>query len=165
MTNTPSAWTSTTVGKRVVHRCTSVAATADKDCWTLKTPDSLDTSKAWTLGLMFSATIDTGQVVVVDLWVGHDTSFALSGDDSTVAATAGTGGFYKQLIDDAVLAVTPVMYFWQMDPNLAVADVVTVAAINTGLKVKIPVAPYYIFNIDGATTFSAAATCTWVIIQ
>ena len=51
-----------------------------------------------------------------------------------------------------------------MDPELAVADVVTVSAIGTGLKVKIPNAPYYAFNLNGASTL-AAVTGTWKIIQ
>ena len=51
-----------------------------------------------------------------------------------------------------------------MDPDLAVADVVTVAAITTGLKVKIPKAPYYAFNCDGGGTLNAT-TATWRIVQ
>lgn len=163
-----TGWTVTTVGTGknacMVATQTVTPATSDTDAYTLKTPAQLDPTRPWTLGLSFSETIDTGQVVVIDLWVGYNDSFALSGQGGSVVAT-GLGANYKQIMDDAISAVGANMYVWQMDPNLAVADVVTLAAIAGGLKVKTPIAPYYAFNVDGASTFSAAAVCTWVIIQ
>lgn len=166
MALTQSAWTVSSLGegekKTLVASCTVTATTAENDAYTLKTPTQLDPRKPWILGLVTSATPD-GQALPVDLWVGYSDSFALSGDGANVVAT-GTGAKYKQIMDDVVLAVTPLMYVWQMDPDLAVADVVTVAAIATGLKIKVPVAPYYAFNLNGGSTL-AAATATWVIIQ
>lgn len=166
MALTQSAWTVSTLGegekKTLVATCTVLPTTSENDAYTLKTPDALNPKKPWILGLVCAATPD-GSALPVDLWVGYSSNFALSGDGASVAAT-GTGAKYKQIMDDVVLAVSPLMYVWQMDPNLAVADVVTVAAIATGLKVKVPVAPYYAFNLNGASTL-AATTATWVIIQ
>lgn len=165
MALTQSAWTVSTLGegakKTLVASCTVTATTAENDAYTVKTPDALDPTKPWILGLKFAATPD-GSALPVDLYIGYDSSFAISGDAGTVSATGGAK--YKQIMDDVVLAVSPLMYVWQMDPNLAVADVVTVAAIATGLKIKVPVAPYYAFNLNGASTL-AATTATWVIIQ
>lgn len=166
MALTQSAWTVSTLGegekKTLVATCTVQQTTSENDAYTLKTPDALNPKKPWILGLVTSATPD-GEALPVDLWVGYSNSFALSGNNTSVSAS-GTGAKYKQIMDDVVLAVSPLMYVWQMDPNLAVADVVTVAAIATGLKVKVPVAPYYAFNLNGNNTLNAA-TSTWVIIQ
>jgi hypothetical protein len=86
----------------------------------------------------------------------------LSGDAGTVAAADGSN--YKVIYDDVVLAVSPLEYSFAFDPLQQVADVVTVAAIATGNKVKIPVAPYYAFNLDGGSTL-AAVTHTFRIVQ
>ena len=55
-------------------------------------------------------------------------------------------------------------YSWIFDPELPVANVVTVAAIANGLKVRTPIAPYYAFNLDGGGTLNAT-TITWTIFQ
>ena len=162
MALTQSAWTETFVNGLYKATCTVAATTAENDAYTLKTPANLDPNYAWTLFYSASATPD-GQALPLDLWVGYVDTFALSGDGANVVATA-TGSNYKSIMDDVVLAVTPITYSWQMDPDLAVADVVTVAAIATGLKVKVPVAPYYAFNLDGGSTL-AAATHTFTITQ
>jgi hypothetical protein len=162
MALTQSDWTPKTVNGKATWQCTVTATTAENDAYTKATPAGLDPTKPWTLFLSTSATPD-GQALPVDLWIGFKDSFALSGDGANVVAT-GTGSNYKQILDDCVLAVTPIAYSWQMDPDLAVADVVTVGAIATGLKIKVPVAPYYAFNLDGGSTL-AAVTHTWTIVQ
>lgn len=166
MALTQGAWTVSTLGegakKTLIASCTVTATTAENDAYTLKTPAQLNPTKPWMLGLVCAATPD-GQALPVDLWVGYSDSFALSGDGASVVAT-GTGAKFKQIMDDVVLAVSPLMYVWNMVPNLAVADVVTVAAIATGLKISVPVAPYYAFNLNGGSTL-AATTATWVIFQ
>lgn len=167
MALTQSAWTHKTVKKKGnstmqnTFTCTVAATTAENDAYTLKTPKELDSSKPWTLFLKFAATPD-GAALPLDLWVGYDDDFILSGDGATVAATSGAK--FKQVFDDVVLAVDTLIYTFLFDPDLAVADVVTVAAIATGPKVKIPVAPYYAFNANGASTL-AATTATYVIVQ
>ena len=165
MALTQSAWTpvSSDVG-RAVWECTVLATTAENDAYTLKTPAGLDPTKPWTVFYSTSATPD-GQALPLDIWVGFNDSFALSGDGANVVATPTLyGGKFKQILDDGVLAVTPLVYSILLDPNLAVADVVTAAAIATGLKVKVPVAPYYAFNANGGSTL-AAQTHYWKIVQ
>lgn len=163
MALTQSAWTVSTVGKSVLKAtCTVTATTAENDAYTLKTPKELDVRRPWTLFLVTSATPD-GQALPVDIWAGYADNFALSGDGANVVAT-GTGAKYKQIIENAVTAVTPLAFAFHFDPNQEVADVVTVAAIDTGLKVKIPVAPYYAFNLNGGSTLNAH-TATWTIVQ
>ena len=161
MALTQSAWTKSTVNDRFVAICTVTATTSESDAYTLKTPVGLDTTKPFTLGLQCSTAPDNG-AVTVDLWAGYSDNFALSGDAANVVAT-GTGGKAKQLLDTAIAAVTPLIYWFRLDPYLGVADVVTAAAIDTGLKVEIPIAPYYAFNLNGGTLI--AHTATWIIIQ
>lgn len=163
---TQSAWTVSTLGegakKTLVCSCTVLPATDRTDAFTLKTPTALDPRKPWLLGLTFSGTPD-GQALPVDLWIGTGDTAALSGDGSTTLVATKCAE-YKSIMDDCRTAVSGLMFTWLMDPNLAVADVVTVAAIATGLKIKTPIAPYYIFNLDGGSTL-AAETATWTIIQ
>jgi hypothetical protein len=161
MALTQGAWTSKTVNGALVSSCTVTATTAENDAYTLKTPKELDTSRPFLLSVVYSATPD-GQATPFDIWVGYGDDFALTGNDSTVAATSGAK--YKQIFDDTVLAVTPLVYTFAIDPYLPVADVVTVAAIATGPKVKVPVAPYYAFNLNGGSTLNAH-TATFTIVQ
>ena len=154
MALTQGAWTVNSVNGKTIMECTVVSTTAENDAYTLKTPKELDGSKPWMLFYAASGTPD-GSALPLDVWVGFKSDFALSGDGATVAATSGSN--YKQIMDDVVLAVSPAYYCWQIDPNLAVADVVTAAAIATGLKVKLPAAPYYAFNLDGASTLAAVS--------
>lgn len=160
MALTQSAWTNSTVNGRFTSTCTVTATTAESDAYTLKTPKELNPMKPWTLIATTSAAPD-GAALPVDIWCGKAETFAISGDDATVAAT---GGFlYKQILDDHDYTAAST-FAWLMDPFLPVADVVTKAAAGSGLKVKIPIAPYYAFNLDGGSTLNAH-TCTWTIIQ
>ena len=161
MALTQGSWTEETVNGYKVLTNVVTATTSENDAYTLKTPKSLDTSKPWYLALTFSGTPD-GSALPVEIWTGFSDDFAISGDAGSITAT--DGGKFIQIFDDCVLAVSGLNYFWLMDPNLAVADVVTVAAVATGLKVKIPEAPYYAFNLNGASTL-AAVSGTWKIIQ
>lgn len=161
MALTQSAWTEKTANRQYVATCTVAATTAENDAYTLKTPAGLDPTKPFTVALVTSATPD-GQALPVDIWLGWGDNFVLAGNDTTVAAT--NGAKFKQIFDDAVLAVTPLVYTFLIDPGLPVADVVTVAAIATGPKVRVPSAPYYAFNLNGGSTLNAH-TATWTIIQ
>lgn len=162
MALTQSAWTvkSAKSNKLMVASCTVTATTSENDAYTLKTPKELDPSKPWTLIVKTSAASD-GAALPLDLWVGYSDSFVLSGNDSTVAATDGVN--FKNITDDIGYSAASSACFY-FDPNQQVADVVTIAAIATGYKVKVPIAPYYAFNLDGGSTL-LAHTATYIIIQ
>lgn len=162
MALTQSNWSEDYVGDLYVATCTVVCTTAENDAYTKKTPANLDPTKPFTLFYFASATPD-GVALPLDLWIGFNSSFALTGDGGTVGAGAN-GANWKTIMDDVVLAVTPVVYAWNLDPSLAVADVVTVGAIASGLKAKVPVVPYFAFNLDGGSTLNAV-TNTFVITQ
>lgn len=166
MALTQSAWTDKTVNGQLVSSCTVLATTAETDSYTLKTSKLLDPTKPFNVYLEFSGTPD-GSALPMDVWTGFTEGFALSGQGASVVSTVNsvrTGAKFKQVFDDVVLAVTTLNYVFHFDPNLAVADVVTVAAIATGPKIKVPVAPYYVFNLNGGSTL-AAETATWTIVQ
>lgn len=162
MALTQGAWTTQVDGKSglYVTKCNVAFTTAENDAYTLKTPSFLDTSKQWSLLFKFAATPD-GSALPVDLWGGWSDSFALSGDGATVAATDGVQ--IKQVLDDCVLAVAPLVYEITFDPELPVADVVTVAAIGSGLKVRTPIFPHYAINFDGASTLNATNVDLWIV--
>ena len=163
MALTQSAWTESAPngGQQYVASCTVVSTTAENDAYTLPVPKGLDTRKPFSLYYKAAATPD-GSALPLDLWVGYGDSFVLSGDGASVAAT--NGARFKQVFDDVVLAVSPVVYVINFDPELPVADVVTVAAISSGPKVRTPSAPRIAFNLNGASTL-AATTHTFVVVQ
>jgi hypothetical protein len=150
-------WTvGTKVGKTSVWSCTITATTADYDIYTKKTPKDLDPHKPWTLFVnTASATLDdTVAAIPVDLYIGFGDSFALTENNAPVVAG---GVLYKaDIYDDVRTAIGAI----QMHPNLMVAeDVAGVAA-----KCYVPIAPYYIFNLDCASALSAGS-CTFKIVQ
>lgn len=153
---TKGDWTPKTVNNVTVYSCTITATTSDYDIYTLKTPKELDPYKPWTLIVnALGATLDdTVAAMPVDLYIGWDDTFALSENNAPVV----TGGvLYKSDIFDDVRAGVGCI---QMHPNLTVAeDVAGVAA-----KCYVPIAPYYAFNIDGASAVSAGS-CVFKIIQ
>lgn len=161
MALTQGTWTSKTVNGFMVATCDIVQTASETDAYTLKTPPELDGTKPFTVVLSALATPD-GSALPVDVWIGYEDSFVLSGQGASVVAT--NGARYKQLTDDAVLAVTTIEHAIHIHPDLGVADVVTAAAILTGYKSNIPPAPYYAFNLNGASAL-AATTVTWVLIQ
>jgi len=162
MALTQGAWSNKTVNGFMVGTCT-VLHTTDTDAYTLKIPANyIDGTKPWVVFQSASATED-GQAMPVDLWIGYDDDFALSGQGANVVAV--NGAMYKQITDDARLAVTTVEHAYHMHPDLGVADVVTIAAIATGYKINCPPAPYYAFNIDGGSALNTGVTATWVVVQ
>lgn len=166
MALTQSAWTNSTEGNHNVIVCTVASTTAESDAYT-KWLDAkkfgLDTSKPYTL-IYYAGDTPDGQALPLDIWVAWDSGTEISGDDSTVACAKGA--MFKQIFDDVVLAIddTPLAYAFNIDPDLAVADVVTVAAVATGPKVKVPSMPYIAFNLDGGSTL-AATTHYFKVIQ
>lgn len=166
MALTQVSWSSASKGDHNVISCNVTATTAENDAYT-KWLDAkkfgLDTSKSYTLFYYASATPDA-QALPLDIWLSWDGGTEISGDGTTVACAVGAK--FKQIFDDVVLAIddTPLVYAFEIDPDLAVADVVTVAAIATGAKVKVPSAPFIAFNANGGSTL-AAATHYFKIIQ
>ena len=163
MALTQSTWSTATSNGYNKYECTVLQTSSENDAYTLKTPSALDGSRQWSMTMSASATAD-GAALPLDMWAGYNDDFALSGNDTAV--TAGTNGFeIKQICDDCVLAVSTLKYSWIFDPKLPVADVVTVAAIANGFKVRTPIAPYYAFNLDAGGTLNNAITVTWTIFQ
>lgn len=159
---TQSAWTTKTVNGFLVMSCT-VKHTTDSDAYTLKTPaGTVDGTKPFTVFQSASATED-GEAMPVDIWIGYDDDFALSGQGASVVAT--NGAMYAEINDDALLAVTTIEFAYHIHPNLGVADVVTGTNDPVGYKVNVPASPYYAFNIDGGSALNTGITATWVVVQ
>lgn len=133
--------------------------TGENDAYTKPIPKSIDTTRQYTLLVQHAATPD-GSNLPIDLWMGYGDSFALSGDGANVVADNGFN--YKELLNISEGAVA-VAYAITIDPELPVADVVTVAAIASGLKVRVPKGLRHAFNLDGASTLNATNTNFWVI--
>jgi len=138
--------------------CTVEQTTEENDAYTLKTPKALNPSKPWQLIVSFDDPPD-GSALPIDLYVGWDEDFKITGDGATVSADYGVK--YKQILDDCKAGAT---LCFNMDPTSTIADVVTIAAVGSGLKVKPPIAPFYAFNLNGGSTLSAT-TVMWKIIQ
>ena len=162
MALTQSAWSEATSASGIYSAvCTVIATTAENDAYTLKTSTDLDPTKPWTLFYTASATPD-GSALPFEIWAGYSSSFEITGDAGTLGATDGCR--IQQVLDNVVLAVAPISYVFDIDPDLSIAPVITVAAIATGFKIKVPVAEYYAFNLNGASTLNAV-THTFRIIQ
>ena len=161
MGQTQSAWADRSVNSQLVLECTVLPVSTPTDTYTLKTPkNTIDGSRPWTLFLEFAATPD-GEALPVDIWLGYEDDFVLS---ATNPAVATHGASYKQITDDCILAVSPLAHSWLIDPNLRDADVVTIGAIASGLKVQIPAAPYYAFALNGGSAL-VDTLATWRIVQ
>jgi len=161
MALTQSAWTDSKVGTLYNSSCTVVGVGTINDVYTLKTSTDLDPTLPWVLYFSHAVTADA-QAVPFELWTGYSSSFAITGDSTTIGAT--DGALFKQIYDDVVLAVDPLIYCWNMVPGLKVADVVEVANILTGNKIGVPIAPYYAFNLNGGSALTAT-TYTFRIVQ
>ena len=158
MALTQNNWTTTTSNGYNKFECTVVHTTSESDAYSLKTPSALDGSRPWFLQASTAIAADNA-ALAVDLWIGFNDDFALSGD--TTAVTAGSNGVrYKEIMDDARTALPTYRFAWIMDPDLPVADVVTLAAITDGLKVRVPAAPYYVIALNGDTLIATTATYT-----
>ncbi len=163
MSLTQSAWTDSSVNGLLILTCTVLQTSTETDAYTLKTPArTIDGTIPWNLFYWASATAD-GEAMPIDIWLGYEDNFALSGQGASLVAV--NGGMYKQILDDGVLAIVNFEYGHLFDPNLRKADVVTVAAIASGYKANIPAAPYYAFNIDGGSTLNDSITMNWRIVQ
>ena len=117
------AWTpKESINGKSVYQCNVVYTTAETDAMT--NPIKLEPDKPFTLFVSSAATPDE-QALPLKLWIGFSENFAVTGQGASVVAT--DGAFWKQLSDDVVLAVTTTQHAFLVDPDLPVADVVTVA--------------------------------------
>jgi hypothetical protein len=152
-----------------VASCTVLAAVANWNAYTVKTPLGLDVRKPWSLQVYYSGDISGSGTPALYLWYGYADDFAVANTDGMVAASTATSGAGKiKLLDNVATIISTLPLTIQMTPNVAmlssVADVVTVAAIATGPKVRIPVMPYYSIGVDGGGVL-AAVTGYYKIIQ
>lgn len=156
---TPSS--SSAVNGKTVYTSTITVDTANVVAWTKKTPPQFDTSKPAILTVTLDTALDT-QATPLALYYGYTDSAALSGTASVTATDAAYG---VQLLDDGGYASPTVTRAILLDPNLATADVVTYAAIATGLKVKTAPAPYFLFNFTAGSGTLLGAVITLKLIQ
>ena len=147
-------WTPSSENGVTVWTCDVTATAADYDLYTKRTPKGLDPHKPWTLVVNSEVATLDGATLPVDLYIGWVDSCALTLNN---APTITGGVLYKADIMDAVEGAC---YAILMHPSLTVAeDVSTVEA-----KCYVPVAPYYLFNLDGAGTLNVI-TCRFKILQ
>src|SRR5574343_1138335 len=162
--NTVSNWTTdkTGLGKGIFESyCTIAVDTANAVAWTKKTPQFLNPKKPWTLLVSFSGALDTA-ATPLDIYVGYKDTAALSGTASTTATDSVK---YKQLLDDCGYTDPTIAKAILLDPYSVQADVVTIAAVGSGLKSKIPIAPYYLFNFTAVSGTLLGVTITLRILQ
>lgn len=168
--NIVSSWVESRVGYSggTLYKAVSTiaVATANTDAATKPTPRGLDVRRPWSLTISCSVTPDA-QALPFEVWYGTADDFVMANGDGAGAMTATSGVFGKQLCDDIVLAVAALPYCFEFVPSnypQALADIVTVAAIATGFRVRVPIMPYYAFNFNGGSTL-AAETATFRILQ
>jgi len=147
-----------------VWQCTVSTDNANEIVFTNKTPVELDSNKPWTLIISASAAQD-GAAAPVTLYVGYADDFALAG--TTDRATVTSGAKFGNITDDlGYAAAVPGMAFQMTPASSGLANIVTIAAVATGMRFNVPVAPYYAFELyaaDNATLLAHALTYT--IIQ
>lgn len=161
---TVSDWAVTTVGDFKVITCTALTDATNEVNWTKKTPAALDTSKPWTLIVSASAAQDAAAAPLM-IWGGYKSDFALSG--TTARATATSGAQLGELTDDLGYAAAVTGLSFNMTPGSSgLANIVTIAAVATGMRFNVPIMPYYAFELmaDDAVTL-LAHTLTFRIIQ
>ena len=161
---TQTAWVETSINGFTVLSSTALTDAANEVNWSLKTPKALDTSKPWSLIVSASAAQD-GAAAPLMLWGGYSDDFALAG--TTARATATDGVQIGELTDDLGYAGAVLGMNFAMTPGSSgLANVVTVAAVATGMRHNVPVFPYYAFELmaDDAATL-LAHTLTFKIVQ
>ena len=161
---TQTAWTETSENGFTILTSTATTDAANEVNWSLKTPKALDTSKPWSLIVSASAAQD-GAAAPLMIWGGYSDDFALAG--TTTRATATDGVQLGELTDDLGYGGAVAGMHFAMNPgSTGLANVVTIAALATGMRHNVPVFPYYAFELmaDDAATL-LAHTLTFKIIQ
>lgn len=172
--NTRSAWVEKRVGytgqSLYEATCTVLADTANWNAYTYKTPRGLDVRRPWTLQVYFSGDISGSGTPTLNIWMGHSDDFQVANTAGMTAASTATSGAGKiKIFDNVATIISTLPLSVQVTPHHwnaggSVADVVTVAAIATGPKVRVPVMPYYAIGVDGGAVL-AAVTAYYKIIQ
>jgi len=157
-----SDWTVASVNGCLVATCTATTDANNLCNWTKKTPKEVDCTKKYMLTVAASAAQD-GAAAPLAIYAGYSDDFALAG--TTAAPTATDGAYYGQLIDDLGYGGAVAGVQFVVDPDLAVANVVTIAAVATGEKFRAPVAPYHAFSLNAASGTLLAHTLTFTIVQ
>ena len=153
-----------TVNGRMITTCDVTTDATNEILFTKKTPKELDGNKPWTLIISADAAQD-GAAAPVALHVGYADNFALAG--TTARATVTSGARYGNITDDlGYAAAVPGMAFQMTPSSSGLANIVTIAAVATGMRFNVPVAPYYAFELYAADAATLLAhTLTFVIIQ
>jgi len=161
---TISAWTTTSVSGRMIATCTAYTDANNEVNYTYKTPKELDTTKPWTLIVSADAAQDGAEAPLM-IWGGYADDFAISG--TTARCTATHGAQLGELTDDlGWAAAVPGMAFNMMPGSTGLANIVTIAAVATGMRFNVPIMPYYAFELmAGDTVTLLAHTLTFYIIQ
>ena len=172
--NTRSAWVEKRVGysgnSLYVASCTVLAAVANWNAYTYKLPRGLNPKLPWTLQVYYSGDISGSGTPKLWLWYGYADDFEVANTDGMTAVSSATSGAGKiALLDNVATILVGLPLSVQITPSSyntggAVADVVTVAALATGPKVRVPIMPYYSVGLDGGAVL-AAVTGYYKIIQ
>tara|TARA_R110002167_G_scaffold85904_2_gene232744 strand:- start:1573 stop:2130 length:558 start_codon:yes stop_codon:yes gene_type:complete len=161
---TQTAWAETSINGYKILSSTATTDATNEVNWSLKTPKSLDTTQPWSLIVSASAQQDAAAAPLM-IWGGYSDDFALAG--TTARATATDGVQIGELSDDLGYGAAVLGVNFAMNPgSTGLANVVTIAALATGLRHNVPVFPYYAFELmaDDAATL-LAHTLTFKIIQ
>jgi len=161
---TISAWSGDTVNGVSIYTCTAYTDANNEVNYTLRTGDWLDPSKPWSLVVSADAAQD-GAAAPLMVWGGFADDFAISG--TTARCTATNGAQIGELTDDLGYAAAVGGMNFKMTPSSSgLADVVTIAAVASGMRFNMPVFPYYAFELmaDDAVTL-LAHTLTFKIVQ
>ena len=161
---TQTAWTISTVNGFKIMSSTATTDANNEVNWSLKTPVELDTSEPWSLIVSASAAQD-GAAAPIMIWGGYSDDFALAGTAGRATATDGIQ--IGELTDDIGYGAAVAGVNFNMTPGSSgLANVVTIAAVATGMRHNVPIFPYYAFELhsdDGGTLL--AHTLTYKIIQ
>lgn len=159
-------WTMSSVGRNGAFLKATCQVTTDANneiLFTKKTPAELDSSKPWALIVEASAAQD-GAAAPLALHIGYGDDFALAG--TTARATITSGAMFGNITDDLGYAAAAKMAFLMTPASTGLANIVTIAAVATGMRFNVPIVPFYAFELyaaDGATLL--AHTLTFTIIQ
>ena len=157
-------WSDKEVNGRFIATCQCTTDATNEILFTKKTPKGLDPTKPWTLIVAASAAQD-GAAAPLIVHVGYAEDFALAG--TTARATVTSGAVYGELTDDlGYAAAVPGMAFYMVPLESTIANVVTIAAVATGMRFNVPVASYYAFELHADDNVTLLAhTLTFTIIQ
>lgn len=162
-TSTATAWTVKSVGDQTVASSTCTTAATNLCNFTLRTPNEIDCTKKYTLVVAASAAQDGAAAPIAIYFSTAEDALVLAG--TTGRPTVTGGAEYGNIIDDLGYSGAVLGESFIIDPELPVADVVTIAAVATGLKVRVPAAANHCYSMNAASGTLLAATLTFTILQ